>query len=239
VQHSTIGVGSALRKARQARGVTIGEASRDTKVRPELLRALEEEDFERLPGDVYVRGCLRSYSTYLGLSADTVISAYTQHLTEPASEPHAIPPPSEPAVDAMRRRDNYRLWIMVAATVLALAGAFGVLSTHEAAPPPAQPPTGAPLLAPAGNGFTVVVIARRQVDVTVRIDGAAPVLLTLQPGESRSFTADSSLTVRLDHGRSARVSVDGRDYGFPGSPNRPWTKTFTLGTGGESPSPAG
>jgi hypothetical protein len=239
VQHSTIGVGSALRKAREARGVSIEEASRDTKVRAELLEALEEEAFDRLAGDVYVRGCLRSYSSYLGLSADTVVSVYAQHLTEPVSEPQAIPPPTEPAVDARRRRDNHRLWIMAAATLLVLAAAFGVLSTREAAPPPASLPTVAPLVAPPEHGITVAVLARQEVEVTVLIDGGAPEPFTLQPGESRSFSADSSLTVRLDPGNTARVTVDGNDLGFPGNPTHPWKKTFSLGTGVESPSPSG
>ncbi|HEX7464399.1 MAG TPA: helix-turn-helix domain-containing protein [Actinomycetota bacterium] len=239
MQRSTIGVGSALRKAREARGVTLEEASRDIKVRAELLEALEEEDFDRLAGDVYVRGCLRSYSTYLGLSADTVVAAYTQNLTEPASEPQAIPPPTEPAVDARRRRDNHRLWIMVAATLLAVAAAFGVLSTREAAPPPASLPTEAPLVAPPARGITVAVLARQDVEVTVRIDGAEPEGFTLRPGESRSFYADTSLTVRLDPGNSARVTVDGRDLGFPGNPTHPWKQTFSFDTGDESPPPAG
>jgi len=54
-------VGPALRKARQARGVSIAEASRDTRIREQFIRALEGEDFDRLLGDVYVRGALRTY----------------------------------------------------------------------------------------------------------------------------------------------------------------------------------
>ncbi|HEY7514717.1 MAG TPA: helix-turn-helix domain-containing protein, partial [Vicinamibacteria bacterium] len=51
-----IGLGSALRKARERRGVTLDAASRDTKLSVEHLRALEAEDFDALLGDVYVRG---------------------------------------------------------------------------------------------------------------------------------------------------------------------------------------
>ncbi|MGZ5300074.1 MAG: helix-turn-helix domain-containing protein, partial [Actinomycetota bacterium] len=51
-----IGVGSALRKARERRGITLDAASRDTKLHIDQLQALEAEDFEALLGDVYVRG---------------------------------------------------------------------------------------------------------------------------------------------------------------------------------------
>ena len=57
---STIGVGPLLRKAREFRGLTIEETARGTKLRADQLRALEEEDFDVLPGDVYVRASLRT-----------------------------------------------------------------------------------------------------------------------------------------------------------------------------------
>ena len=71
MQDSMIGVGSALRKARERRGITLDAASRDTKLHIDQLRALETEDFEALMGDVYVRGSLRTYSQYLGLLTRT------------------------------------------------------------------------------------------------------------------------------------------------------------------------
>jgi len=239
VQRSTIGVGPRLRHARLARGVSIEEASRDTRIRADLLQALEDEDFDRLLGDVYVRGCLRSYSNYLGLPPDALVSNYARHSRDPEPTPLAALPKTAPAVGARRRRDNHRLWVMVAATVLALSAAFGILSTREAAPPPASLPTSAPLLAPPTDGILVAVLARREVEVTVRIDAAPRQTFSLRPGESRSFEARSTITIRLDRGASARISVDGRDYGFPGRHDRPWRRTFSYQTGTQTPSPAG
>jgi cytoskeletal protein RodZ len=236
----TIGVGPALRKARLSRGVTLEEAARDTRIRPEFLEALEEEDFERLLGDVYARGCLRSYATYLGLSADTVVSAYAKHLADPMPAPQVVFAQPEPVVGARRRPDNHRLFVMVAATVLVLAAAFGVLSTRSSAPPPAVLPSEAPLVAAAEEpGITVAIEAQQSVEATITIDNGDPRTYSLQPGEGRSFAADETLTVRLDHGASARVTVNGNDQGFPGKPARPWTGTFAYETGGSTPSPTG
>src|SRR5205085_4395634 len=64
-QTEPTGVGTALRAAREEQGLSIEEASRDTKLRSDQLQALEDERFERLLGDVYVRGSLRSYARYL------------------------------------------------------------------------------------------------------------------------------------------------------------------------------
>src|ERR671934_66030 len=98
-----MGIGSALRKARLSRGVSIEDAARDTRIRAELLDALEQEEFDRLLGDVYVRGCLRSYATYLGLSPDRVVERYADR-DEPAPPIPSAPPPLPPAEPAAGRR---------------------------------------------------------------------------------------------------------------------------------------
>ena len=58
-------IGATLRTAREQRGISIDTAAEATKIRSSYLVALEEEDFERLPGPTYARGFLRSYSCLL------------------------------------------------------------------------------------------------------------------------------------------------------------------------------
>src|SRR2546425_7719550 len=77
------GIGPALRKARLLRGKSIEEASRETRIRAEYLKALEGERFDALLGEVYVRGFLRSYSSYLGLDSDKVLTVYNRHFGPP------------------------------------------------------------------------------------------------------------------------------------------------------------
>ena len=60
-------LGSLLSRAREARGLTIEDAERDTRISRRYLQALEAEQFEVIPAPVYARGFLRSYSQYLGL----------------------------------------------------------------------------------------------------------------------------------------------------------------------------
>jgi hypothetical protein len=230
VQGSTLGVGPALRQARIARGVSIEEAARDTRIRPEFLQALEQEEYERLLGDVYVRGCLRSYATYLGLSPDKTIDLYARDSAEPAPMRGAQPskPSNDLAMGAPRRRDNHRLIGMIAAVVLVLAAAFGLLSTRNSTPEPADLPSSAPPQPVLTNGIVVAVLARQEVDVTIRSDDGAPAVYTLQAGEGRSFAADMTLRIELSHGASAQVWVSGVDHGFPGKADRPWHDTYSF-----------
>lgn len=240
VQRSAIGIGPALRKARVARGLSIDEAARDTRIRPEYLDALEEEEFDRLLGDVYVRGCLRSYATYLGLSPDKAVTIYADTVEVP--EPSTAGPlpigPTDPVVGARRRRDNHRLIVMIAITALILAAAFGLLSTRNSTPPPAKPPSKAPLVESATitRGITVAVLAQDRLTVTIRADDGVAKAYKLEPGEGRSFEADRAITVRLSNGGAANVTVNGSrvDSGILG---HHWHKTFSFGDEA-SPSPS-
>ena len=240
MQRSTIGVGPALRRARQARGVSVAEASRDTKIRQEFIEALEDERFDRLLGDVYIRGALRSYSTYLGLPADRVLSRYSRSAGEPPAVAPVAPIPTEPVVGAPRRRDNHRLIVLLAAMAAMVAAAFGVFSSRAGAPPAAESTTQPLLGAPPAPGITVSVsTTRRPVDVTVRIDGAAPRTFSLLAGESRAFVADDAVKVRLSRGGVADVVVNGTDLGTPGIRSHAWNKTFSYRTGSGIVSPGG
>src|SRR5438105_13316293 len=112
------GIGPALRKARQTRGKSIEEASRDTHIRAEYLHALEREAFGSLRGDVYIRGFLRSYSSYLGLNPDKVVSAYVQAMggaVEDVPEPPPVKPLQHPSLrKVLHRRGNWALAVGVA-----------------------------------------------------------------------------------------------------------------------------
>ncbi|MGQ9512578.1 helix-turn-helix domain-containing protein [Thermodesulfitimonas sp.] len=62
-----MGIGEALRAAREAKGITIATAGEETKIRAKFLEALESEAFSVLPGRVYAKAFLRTYARYLGL----------------------------------------------------------------------------------------------------------------------------------------------------------------------------
>jgi hypothetical protein len=232
VQQATAGIGNALRQVRESRGLTLEEAARDTRIRREFLEGLEDDDFDRLLGDVHVRGCLRTYASYLRLSPDKVVGAYVSSLPEGAEPAPVVVAPlqHEPVLGARRRRDNHLLLVLVAVTTLVLAAAFGVLSARQPAPAPADLPTEAASTAlSARRGITVAVLARQPVEVVVVADGGREQPFSLEAGEGRSFDAEDSLTIRLSEGGTAKLTVSGIDKGFVGAPGRPWQHTYTLG----------
>ena len=82
-------LGKALTEARIARGLTLHDVERDTRISGKYLQALEEGELDALPAPVYARAFMRTYAQYLGLNA----SAFVQRLPGAKPEPELPPLP--------------------------------------------------------------------------------------------------------------------------------------------------
>ncbi len=71
-----LGIGTALRDARVARNLSLAEVSALLRIRESHLEAIELEDFEQLPGNVYVIGFIRTYAQYLELNESDLIMRF-------------------------------------------------------------------------------------------------------------------------------------------------------------------
>src|SRR5207237_4202796 len=69
-------LGSSLREARSRRQIGIAQIEQATKIRGKYLRALEEEQFDLLPSETYVKGFLRTYADYLGLDGQLYVDEF-------------------------------------------------------------------------------------------------------------------------------------------------------------------
>src|SRR5256884_7912338 len=91
-------IGTSLREARLRKQVDIVQAEQGTKIRGKYLRALEDEQFELLPAQTYVKGFLRSYAEYLGLDGQLYVDEYNSRFVvgeeeSPARPRRSAPPP--------------------------------------------------------------------------------------------------------------------------------------------------
>jgi cytoskeleton protein RodZ len=76
-------IGNSLREARLRQGLDLAEIEQATKIRSRYLRALEEEQFEVLPAQTYVKGFLKAYADQLGLDGDLYVEEFnSRYATE-------------------------------------------------------------------------------------------------------------------------------------------------------------
>lgn len=69
-------IGEKLQNAREAKKLTLKEVAKETNITQKYIEALEDEEFDRFPGETYTIGFLRRYAEYLKLDADDIIQAY-------------------------------------------------------------------------------------------------------------------------------------------------------------------
>jgi cytoskeleton protein RodZ len=83
-------IGATLREARIRARIDIGEVEMRTKIRAKYLRAIENEEWDLLPGPVYVKSFLRTYAEFLGLDARGLLDEYKRRF-ELSPDAHARP----------------------------------------------------------------------------------------------------------------------------------------------------
>ena len=69
-------VGQILYEARAAKGITLLDAERATSIRASYLDALEQDDYARMPEEVFIKGIIRNYGNYLGLNGPELVDMY-------------------------------------------------------------------------------------------------------------------------------------------------------------------
>src|SRR5574341_1127422 len=152
------GFGENLRREREARGVTLDDISEATKISVRLLRAIENEEFDRLPGGVFNINFVRQFARHLGLEEEKVVSEFRRITTPPAdpATPQRPVLPGEWEISSDYEWDRQRhsqIWRFALLVVL-VAGTVGGLYlwwTQRQAAPPAPVASGAssPAAAPS------------------------------------------------------------------------------------------
>jgi cytoskeleton protein RodZ len=87
--------GDRLKKEREQRSISLDDIALSTKIGTRMLRALEEEKFEQLPGGIFNKGFVRAYARHLGLDENETIAQYQTALSESQIKEA---PPSDPAI---------------------------------------------------------------------------------------------------------------------------------------------
>ena len=107
--------GEHLKREREMRGVSLDEISAATRIATRFLRAIENEQWDQLPGGVFNRGFVRAMAHYLGLDEESIVAEYALAVGDRPSVP--VWTGSPPAVTPDR---PWLAWILVAVFVIVL-----------------------------------------------------------------------------------------------------------------------
>jgi len=114
-----------LRQARREKQISLREISEQTKIQVHYLESLEAGDFDKFPGEVYLKGALRNYAETVGLDPKEVLSLYRSLKNEaPPEEPEAAPPKEAAAPPARKERRPSFIYGLIVLVLLLVAGGY-------------------------------------------------------------------------------------------------------------------
>src|SRR5919202_1593974 len=124
-------IGATLREARMRARIDISEVESATKIRAKYLRAIENEEWEMLPGPTFAKSFLRTYADYLGIDGRLLVEEYKMRhepLPDHAELQALGPPRPERRLRAPRPPRIPRGWL-IGGSVLGLLGVLIVLGS--------------------------------------------------------------------------------------------------------------
>ncbi|MGN6586056.1 MAG: RodZ domain-containing protein [Solirubrobacterales bacterium] len=229
-------VGTRLREARTRRKLSLAEVEAAIKIRPRYLQAIENEEWDQLPGDTYARAFIRTYGRFLGLDGERM--AEEQRRTRGAARPGEWLPRVDPRprpVPRGRRRSGGApsvpprlmaavVTALVVAALLIVGLSTGGSSDKSAGPHERNAKAQANAkgqnrhqgkkTAPAGHSLKLA--AKAEVWVCL-LDGKGKRLVNgviLGAGESAGPFRSDSFTLALGNG-AVTMTVDGKQASLP------------------------
>jgi cytoskeleton protein RodZ len=210
-------VASALRQAREARGLTLSDAASATRIWDRYLRALEDSaPLEEFPAPIYARSFLRAYAEFLGLETDIMVNRFDED--HPAGEAPILQPLPDPRP---RRRAAVNTLVFVsilALLAMVVAQLEGGRDQGPAPPlPVASPDTSLgrssltrPPPPPRIEGIRAVLRLQDRCWVVAVADGTTIEQgRTLEPGDRLVFRADRILELELGSAGAVQLEVNG------------------------------
>jgi cytoskeleton protein RodZ len=224
-------IGERLRREREKKKISLEEVALTTKIGTRMLRAIEEERFELLPGGIFNKGFVRAYARHLGLDEEEAVADYLA-----ASRPQ-LPEESEAAAKASlelqaqrRSRPGLQLpWAAFAAVLLVTAFGFAVWGSfsRESTSKTSNSPVGSAAASPAQPVVAQKASkARRDPpaepsrSVTARESSGEKVAVTseeqapetaLVPNSDTDPSAAFRIVIRAREDSWIRITVDGKE----------------------------
>src|SRR3954454_10981264 len=192
-------IGATLQEARMRARIDISEVESATKIRAKYLRAIENEEWDMLPGPTFVKSFLRTYADYLGIDGRLLVEEYKLRY-EPApseTELQALGPPVGPRRPRAARPPRLsRGWIIGLSVVglIVVLIVLGSIGGNDDSPPVATTPTATTKARPKPRPRPVPTVARLTLiptgDVYVCLRNSSDKLIvnsTLSAGGNQTF----------------------------------------------------
>ncbi len=228
-------IGPTLREARLRARIDMSEVENQTKIRAKYLRAIENEEWDLLPGPVYVKSFLRTYGDYLGLDSRMLVEEFKQRYERPND--HEMAPPIA-SLGRERERERERLprpslppWAPIAFALVVIVAVLFVVGTVFGGSNKSSNPKGLHSstrrhnASTAAHTQTAAAAPKPPQNVTLQLAPTAPVYVCLVQGNGKplifeqTFAPGQTIPTYTRHkllltlgNASVQMKVNGKPY---------------------------
>ena len=225
-------LGALLRRAREAKNLTLRDISDQTRISRRYLEAIEADDYKNLPGGIFNRSFVKAFAKAVGFDEAQAIKAY-ERTARAQGEPDDVPtsrPSSHIYMDGGEPVRSPLVTILLSGVILAIIslGAYSLLHWYQRRnesraqqppPPPAAsqpagavntqaPPQPTPAAAVPAAGLSVQVRAKgEEVWLRTKVDGAPSTDGILPADETKELTARDTLSLEYSKSKAAALEV--------------------------------
>ena len=236
-------VGKILKSARIEQNLSLDDIEKATSIRRRYLEAIENDDYENAPGDVFVKGIIRTYGNYLGLNGTELVDIYkaetagkviedvkSEGIREVSNVKLNISLKQERNFGEGNGKINFAEYFSVkkiavaAVAVCVLAGGyFGYKMLDSVTVFPSEPAVSeteklpqAKMPAVKNDKITVEMLATDKCWLEVKADGKEIFVGMLQPNDKKNFEAKDKLIIKYGNIGAVDITVNGEKVSTQG-----------------------
>ncbi len=235
-------IGKTLKEAREKKNLTIAKIYEHTRIHPEVLKALEDDDYSKISNPTYVKSFLKGYASYLGIDAGPIIEEYNklkqikqkkQKQPEPQQEKTVKAPADLSGITKMAFFILKWLIILVLAVfggrwafntfkvvkakaVVAMANRKKEMPKKQPAQKKEQKSAAESLNIPKGESLILTMHTTDNVWVKLKVDGNVIFENILKKGASEKWLASENFTIWTGKADALKLNLNGKDIGTAG-----------------------
>jgi cytoskeleton protein RodZ len=223
-------VGGDLRRARTARTLSLVDIAARTKINPKILRAIEDNRFDRVPGGLFTRGFLRAYAREVQLDPEDIVERYRAEFGPRFAEavPSIEETPRDVDIDSLAAPDDGRdsrrgmglaIVLLIGAAYFVFARSVTTSSSPGTAPkptdavealsPPSATPTTGTLETSNAGPLKFAITATADCWVAGSIDGTAAIARLMKAGEREQFDVHDRAALRIGDPSAFSFTLNG------------------------------
>jgi len=229
-------IGNKLKEARESRGLTLEEVEEETKIRRKYILAMEQEQFQVLPGPIYARAFLKNYARFLNIDPEEILDVL-KYIHSGEDIQKDIPKTVDKK--AITTASIMRYWLYPAAALLIIIlfvslyyGTRGMWTNRIGVNDEEKPKTGeigtqentvlqqAPVQDNTVNISGVKIALNVKNDrswISVAVDGEQVFQGEIKAGEAKTFEGKEKILITLGNAGAVEVLENGKSIGFLGT----------------------